>query len=78
MKVKNEIYTILEDMGIARKAITAKASFYKDLGLDSLDFAELVMEVEQRLNVEIPTVAAENMLTVQQAIDYLNNCQDNA
>jgi len=73
MNVKKEIYKVLCDMGIARKAITNKASFYKDLGLDSLDFAEMVMEVEQRFNVEIPALEAENIATVQQAIDYLNN-----
>ena len=72
MNVKNEIYKVLGDMGIAPKAITNKASFYKDLGLDSLDFAEMVMEVEQRFNVEIPALEAENILTVQHAIDYLS------
>lgn len=73
MNVKNEVHKVLIGMGIAPKAITAKASFYKDLGLDSLDFAEMVMEVEQRFNVEIPAMEAENICTVQQAIDYLNN-----
>ena len=75
MNVKNEIYKVLGDMGIAPKAITNKASFYKDLGLDSLDFAEMVMEVEQRFNVEIPALEAENILTVQHAIDYLSSYQ---
>lgn len=75
MNVKNEIYKVLGDMGIAPKAITNKASFYKDLGLDSLDFAEMVMEVEQRFNVEIPALEAENILTVQHAIDYLSRYQ---
>ena len=76
MNIKNEVYKVLVGMGIAPKAITAKASFYKDLGLDSLDFAEMVMEVEQRFNVEIPALEAENILTVQQAIDYLKSYQN--
>ena len=71
MNIKKEIYKVLQEMGIAPKAITNKASFYKDLGLDSLDFAEMVMEVEQRFNVEIPALEAESILTVQNAIDYL-------
>ena len=75
MNIQNEIYKVLSDMGIAPKAITKKASFYKDLGLDSLDFAEMVMEVEQRFNVEIPSMEAENILTVQNAIDYLQKYQ---
>lgn len=75
MNIQNEIYKVLGDMGIAQKAITTKASFYKDLGLDSLDFAEMVMEVEQRFNVEIPAMEAENILTVQHAIDYLKKYQ---
>ncbi len=75
MNVKNEIYKVLREMGIAPKSITSKASFYKDLGLDSLDFAEMVMEVEQRFNVEIPVLEQENILTVQNAIDYLTNHQ---
>ena len=78
MNVKKEIYQVLVEMGIAPKAITAKASFYKDLGLDSLDFAEMVMEVEHRFNVEIPALEAENILTVQHAIDYLNKYQKQA
>ena len=75
MSVKNEVFKVLIEMGIAPKAITTTASFYKDLGLDSLDFAEMVMEVEQRFNVEIPALEAENLCTVQQAIDYLTNYQ---
>ena len=72
MNVKKEIYKILQEMGIAPNAITTNASINNDLGLDSLDFAELVMILELRFNVSIPTLEAENILTVQNAIDYLN------
>lgn len=71
MDINQEVKAILMDMGIDEKAITKKANFSKDLGLDSLDFAELVMQFENRFNVEIPVMAAENICTVQQAIDYL-------
>ncbi len=69
--IKKEVFNILQDMGIAQKAITLKASLCKDLGLDSLDFTELVMEFEHRFNVEIPTLEAENIQTVEQAIKCL-------
>ena len=59
-------------MGIAEKALTAKASFIKDLGLDSLDFAELVLELEAAFSVEIPIIEAEELTTVQEAVLYIN------
>jgi len=54
------------------KALTAKASFIKDLGLDSLDFAELLMELELVFSLNIPVVEAENLQTVQEAVLYIN------
>ena len=59
-------------MGIAEKALTSKASFIKDLGLDSLDFAELVLELEAAFSVEIPILEAEELKTVQEAVVYIN------
>ena len=70
--IKREVISVLGDMGIAEKAITEKANFSKDLGLDSLDFVEMVMEFEVRFNLDIPTIEAEKICTVRQAIDYLN------
>lgn len=52
-KIQEEIETVLLQMGIAPKAITKQASYRKDLGLDSLDFAELMMEFECRLGLSI-------------------------
>ena len=69
--IKQEVISVLSDMGIAEKAITEKANFSKDLGLDSLDFVEMVMEFEHRFKVDIPTIEAEKICTVKQAIDYL-------
>ena len=75
MKNKTIIYRqlrqILLNMGIAEKAITEQASFYKDLGLDSLDFTELIMELECTFATEIPTLEAEKIQTIRQATDYL-------
>jgi len=72
INIKREVIAVLVAMGIAEKAITEKASFSKDLGLDSLDFVEMVMEFELRFDINIPTIEAEKICTVKQAIDYLN------
>ena len=71
INIKREVISVLNEMGIAEKAITEKASFSKDLGLDSLDFVEMVMQFELRFNIDIPTLEAEDICTVKQAIDYL-------
>lgn len=70
--IKKELRQILMKMGIAEKAITAQASFYRDLGLDSLDFTELIMELECTFATEIPTLEAEKIQTIHQATEYLN------
>jgi len=72
-KIQQKILVILLNMGIAEKAVTEKASFIKDLGLDSLDFAELVMELEMTFGLEIPILEAENIQTVYQAVSYIND-----
>lgn len=71
-KIKKQVFHILSSMGISEKALTANASFIKDLGLDSLDFAELLMELEQAFSVDIPVVEAENLQTVQETVLYIN------
>ncbi len=53
--------------------IDNNASFIDDLGADSLDTVELVMSLEEEFDCEIPDDQAENITTVQQAIDYVNN-----
>ena len=70
--IKKEVSNILSNMGIPSKALTPNASFMKDLGLDSLDFAELVMELELVFAMEIPIIEAENIQTVQDAVKYIN------
>ena len=70
--IKREVISVLSDMGISERAITEKANFSKDLGLDSLDFVEMVMEFELRFDLSIPTLEAEKICTVKHAIDYLN------
>ncbi|QJW87869.1 acyl carrier protein [Spirosoma taeanense] len=67
-KVKN---IIVEKLGVEESEVTPEASFTNDLGADSLDTVELIMEFEKEFNISIPDDQAENIGTVGQAIDYL-------
>ena len=62
---------IVEKLGVDESEVTAEASFTNDLGADSLDTVELIMEFEKEFNVSIPDDQAENIQTVGQAIAYL-------
>jgi acyl carrier protein len=53
--------------------VTAEAKFMEDLGADSLDTVELVMALEEEFDIEIPDEAAEQIISVQDAVDYINN-----
>ena len=69
-QIQKEITNILVQMGIPASAILANASYYKDLGLDSLDFAELIMECELRLNLETSCLEVEKLRTIQDTVEY--------
>ena len=72
--VQHKINAILiEKLGIPESQITSDASFVKDLGIDSLDYAELVMEFEQTFDVKIPDDDAERMQTIGQAVSYIES-----
>ena len=74
--IKSKIKKIVADhLGIEEEKVTEEASFIDDLGADSLDTVELVMAFEEKFNIEIPDDAAETILTVQNAIDYINSKQ---
>jgi acyl carrier protein len=62
---------IVEKLGVDESEVTPEASFTNDLGADSLDTVELIMELEKEFNVSIPDEQAENITTVGQAISYL-------
>ena len=66
---------VTEHVGVESDAVVDNASFIDDLGADSLDTVELVMAFEEEFGVEIPVDAAETILTVQNAIDYINSKQ---
>ena len=70
--VANKVKKIVADhLGIEDTKVTEEASFIDDLGADSLDTVELVMAFEEKFNIEIPDDAAETILTVQDAINYI-------
>jgi acyl carrier protein len=62
---------VVEHLGVDEAKVSEGASFIDDLGADSLDTVELVMAFEEEFGVEIPDDAAEKILTVKDAIDYL-------
>ena len=63
---------VVEHLGVDAAKVTLNASFIDDLGADSLDTVELVMAFEEEFGCEIPDEAAEKILTVKDAIEYLN------
>ncbi len=62
---------VVEQLGVSEDQVKPEASFVDDLGADSLDTVELVMALEEEFECEIPDEEAENITTVQQAIDYI-------
>ena len=62
---------IVNKLGVDESEVTRNASFTNDLGADSLDTVELIMEFEKKFNIEIPDEAAEKISTVGEAIDYI-------
>jgi acyl carrier protein len=65
------IEIISAQMGVGRDQVTPETSFVNDLGADSLDTVELVMELEEEFDITIPDEDAEQIQTVGQAIDYI-------
>ncbi len=62
---------IVDKLGVDETEVTTEASFTNDLGADSLDTVELIMEFEKEFNISIPDEQAETITTVGQAIAYL-------
>ena len=66
---------IVDKLGVDESEVTAEASFSNDLGADSLDSVELIMEFEKEFNIAIPDDQAEKIATVGDAVKYI---EDNA
>ncbi len=70
--VKSRVISIIVDkLGVAEDEVTVEASFTNDLGADSLDTVELIMEFEKEFNIAIPDDQAEKIQTVGDAISYI-------
>ena len=63
---------VVEHLGVEPDKVNEDASFIDDLGADSLDTVELVMAFEEEFGCEIPDDAAEKILTVKDAVDFLS------
>ena len=64
---------IVDKLGVDESEVTPNASFTNDLGADSLDTVELIMELEKEFGISIPDDQAEKISTVQDAVDYITN-----
>lgn len=62
---------IIDKLGVEEDKVVNEASFVDDLGADSLDTVELIMQLEEEFGLEIPDESAEKMTTVQAAVDYI-------
>ena len=70
--IANKVKSIIVDkLGVDEKEVTPTASFTNDLGADSLDTVELIMEFEKEFNIAIPDEQAEKIATVGDAIAYI-------
>ncbi|MBL0846912.1 MULTISPECIES: acyl carrier protein [Mammaliicoccus] len=66
---------IVDRLGVDAEKVTPEASFKDDLGADSLDIAELVMELEDEFDMEIPDEEAEKINTVGDAVKYIESLE---
>lgn len=67
---------IVEEVGVDEEQVTMDASFKNDLNIDSLDLFEMVMTLEEEFDVEIPSEDLENIDTVGDLIQYIENHQE--
>ena len=63
---------IVDKLGVDENEAVPEASFTNDLGADSLDTVELIMEFEKEFDIQIPDDQAENIITVGQAIEFID------
>ena len=63
---------VVDKLGVEGSKVTSEAKFIDDLGADSLDTVELIMQFEEEFEIEIPDEDAEKIMSVGQAVDYIN------
>ena len=73
MSIEDKVKKIIvEKLSVDLEEVVPEASFVDDLGADSLDLVELIMSMEEEFDTEIPDEDAEKLITVQDALDYIN------
>ena len=72
------IEIIGEQLGVDKEKVSPETSFVNDLGADSLDTVELVMELEEEFDINIPDDAAEKIQKVGEAIDFIDKAQSSS
>ena len=70
------IRIVCDQLGVNKDQVTRNTSFQEDIGADSLDIVELVMELEEEFSITIPDEEAEKIKTVGEAIDYIQKESD--
>ena len=74
MSLNEKVTNIIVDkLSVEESRVVPEASFIDDLGADSLDTVELIMEFEEEFDLEIPDEDAEKITTVGAALEYINN-----
>jgi acyl carrier protein len=75
-EITNRVKAIITDkLGVEESQVTPEASFTNDLGADSLDTVELIMELEKEFDLQIPDDEAEKIVTVGDAIAFIENAK---
>ncbi len=73
MSIHDKVKAIIaEKLSVDLEEVVPEASFVDDLGADSLDLVELIMSMEEEFDIDIPDEKAEKLVTVQDAMDYIN------
>ncbi|MEA2103791.1 MAG: acyl carrier protein [Candidatus Cloacimonadota bacterium] len=73
-EIRNKVVEIItEQLGVTESEVTDEAKFIEDLGADSLDTVELIMELEDEFEVEVPDDEAEKLISVIKVIDYIES-----
>ena len=62
---------IVEQLAVDPEEVTIEASFVEDLNADSLDLVELIMEIEEKFGIQVPDEVAEKIVTVNDAVEYI-------
>jgi acyl carrier protein len=73
--VEERVIDIVAELGVERDKITRETHFVNDLGADSLDTVELVMELEEEFDISIPEDQAEKIQRVGEAVEYIEKAQ---